>query len=168
MKTPAEELKRLLTREPRRTIAAAESLTAGHVQARIAAVSGSSGYFLGGLTAYSLEEKVKLLGVDRAHAVRVNCVSAEVAEQMARGVCTLFGADFGVATTGYAEPSRSDGVAMPFAWWALASRRDGGRFLLRHGRIECPGEARIEVQALVAEAVLAELAGFVRELSVPE
>jgi nicotinamide-nucleotide amidase len=164
VKTPADELKALLVGAPRRTLAVAESLTAGHVQARIAAVSGASAYFLGGVTAYSLEEKVKLLGVDRLHAARVNCVSAEVAEQMARGACDLFGADFGAATTGYAEPAPAEGVAAPFAWWAVAARRDGGRFVLRHGRIECPGEGRVSVQALVAEAVLAELAAFVREL----
>lgn len=160
--SPAEELKALLTCAPRRTLAVAESLTAGHVQARIAAVSGASAYFLGGVTAYSLDEKVALLGVDRAAARRVNCVSADVAEQMACGACTLFGATFAAATTGYAEPSPADGVAVPLAWWAVAEHRRGGRFVLRHGRIECPGAKRTEVQALVADAVLAELAAFVR------
>jgi nicotinamide-nucleotide amidase len=164
VKTPAEELKRLLSREPRRTVAVAESLTAGHVQARIAAVPGASAYFLGGITAYSLDEKVKLLGVDRTHAARVNCVSAEVAEQMARGACELFGADFGAATTGYAEPSPAAGVAVPFAWWAVAACREGGRFVLRHGRLECPGETRVDVQDFVANAAIAELVAFIREL----
>jgi len=41
----AVELKALLLREPRLTLAAAESLTAGNLQARIASASGSSGYF---------------------------------------------------------------------------------------------------------------------------
>ena len=64
MKTKAKvsvavELKALFLREPRLTLAAAESLTAGNVQARIASVSGASGYFRGGVTAYSIEEKVK-------------------------------------------------------------------------------------------------------------
>ena len=90
MKTKAKvsvavELKALFLREPRLTLAAAESLTAGNVQARIASVSGASGYFRGGVTAYSIEEKVKLLGVNRAAAKRVNCVSARVAEEMAAG-----------------------------------------------------------------------------------
>ena len=140
----------------------AESLTAGHLQARVAAVSGASEFFLGGVTAYSLAQKVKLLGVDRTAAKRVNCVSAEVAEQMARGVCEMFGADFGVATTGYAEPSAADGVAAPFAWWAVAHRRRGGKFIARHGRVECPGAGRIETQAIVAAAALAELVEFLR------
>ena len=164
MPAVASELKALMLRAPRLTLAVAESLTAGHVQARVAAVSGASEFFLGGLTAYSLDEKVRHLGVNRAAAKKVNCVSAEVAEQMARGVCGLFDAEVGLATTGYAEPSAADGVAVPFAWWAVAARRRGGRFSLRHGRVECPGEPRVAVQAIVAAAAVAELIAFLREI----
>lgn len=164
----AVELKALMLREPKLTLAVAESLTAGHVQARVASVSGASNFFLGGVTAYSLAQKVTLLGVDRAAAKKVNCVSAAVAEEMARGVCALFGADVGVATTGYAEPSPADGVAEPFAWWAVARRATRGKFTVRHGRVECPGAKRVEVQAIVAEAVLAELVAGLREGRVAE
>ena len=161
--TTAGELKALLLREPRLTLAVAESLTAGHVQARVAAVSGASNFFLGGVTAYSLEQKVKLLGVKRAAAKKVNCVSAAVAEAMARGVCGLFGADVGVATTGYAEPSTADGVTEPFAWWAVARRGARGKFSVRHGRVECPGASRVEAQTIVADAALEELVAWLRE-----
>ena len=133
MSAEAAELKALMLRAPRLTLAVAESLTCGRVQALIGAVSGASEYFLGGVTAYSLEQKVKLLGVGRAAAEKVNSVSAAVAEQMARGACELFGADVAVATTGYAEPSPGDGVMQPFAWWAVAHRRGRKKFLLRHG-----------------------------------
>lgn len=157
------ELKQLMRREPRKTLAVAESVSAGQVQARVAAVSGASNYFLGGVTAYTLEQKVKLLGVDRAAAKKVNGVSAQVAEEMALGVCALFGADVGVATTGYAEPSAVDGVAEPMAWWAVAQRGARGKFSLRHGRVECPGAARVMAQAIVADAALAELVAWLRE-----
>jgi len=163
MNAVATELKSLLLRAPRLTLAVAESLTVGHVQARVAAVPGASEFFLGGMTAYSLDEKVRHLGVGRAAAKKVNSVSAEVAEQMARGVCGLFGSDVGVATTGYAEPSVADGVAVPFAWWAVAQRGRGGRFSLRHGRVECPGASRIDAQKIVADTALAELVSFLRE-----
>ena len=157
------ELKVLMLREPKSTLAVAESLTAGHVQARVAAVSGASNFFLGGVTAYSLEQKVSLLGVDRRRAKKVNCVSAQVAEQMARGVCGLFGAEVGLATTGYAEPSAADGVVAPFAWWAVARRGARGKFIGRFGRVECPGASRAEAQVIVAEAALAELVAWLRE-----
>jgi len=163
MSAAAAELKDLRLRDPRLTLGVAESLTAGHVQARVAAVSGASGYFLGGITAYTLELKARYLGVDRAHATTVDCVSARVAEEMAWGACTLFGADVGVATTGYAEPSPGMGVATPYAWWAVARRNGTGKPRLRHGRVECPGAKRIEVQEIVAEAALAELVAWVRE-----
>jgi nicotinamide-nucleotide amidase len=158
------ELKELMLRSPRLTLAAAESLTCGRVQARVGATSGASNFFRGGLTAYSLDQKVKHLGVDRAAARRVNCVSAAVAEQMARGVCTLFDSDLGVATTGYAEPAPDDGVADPFAWWAVAHRRRGRFVKVWSGRAECPGATRTDAQAFVADAVLVELVAYLREL----
>jgi nicotinamide-nucleotide amidase len=158
----AAELKVLMLGEPKLTLAVAESLTAGNVQAQIAGVSGASGYFLGGVTAYSIEEKVRLLGVNRAGAKKVNCVSARVAEEMARGAAELFGADLAVATTGYAEPSVADGVVSPMAWWAIAHRRRGRVVKILSGRVECPGERRVAVQQIVAGAVLAELAAYLR------
>lgn len=161
----AAELKSLMLSEPRFTLAAAESLTCGRVQARVGEVSGASNYFLGGITAYSLDEKVRHLGVTRAAARKVNAVSAGVAEEMARGVCTLFGSDLGVATTGYAEPSPADAVLAPFAWWAVAHRGRRGKFIaVRTGRIECPGATRIEAQIIVADAVLAELVAYLGEV----
>ncbi len=163
MNSLAADLKTLMWHRPPLTLAAAESLTAGHVQARIAAVSGSSEYFLGGVTAYSLDQKVRLLGVDRAAARKVNCVSAAVAEQMATGALKLFGADVAVATTGYAEPSPADGVTAPQAWWAVAWKQGRAKPRVRHGFIECHGAKRTEVQAIVAEAVLTELVAWLRE-----
>src|SRR5204863_10010142 len=98
-------LKKLILIRPALTLAVTGSLTGGQVQAKIASISGASDYFLGGVTAYSLEQKVKLPGVNRAHAKSVDCVSQRVAVEMAAGAIRLFGADLAVATTGYAEPA---------------------------------------------------------------
>ena len=157
-------LKDLMTKKPPLSLAAAESMTCGRVQARVGAISGASNFFLGGITAYTLDAKVRHLGVDRAAARRVNSVSASVAEQMARGVCALFGSDVGVATTGYAEPSSVDKVADPFAWWALAHRRRGKFIAVRSGRVECLRATRVDAQTIVADAVLAELIAYLDEL----
>jgi nicotinamide-nucleotide amidase len=165
------KLKALLLRGPRRTLAVAESITCGHLQARIGAIPGASEFFLGGITTYTIDEKVKHLGVKRAAAKAVNSVSAEVAEQMARGAGALFGSDFAVATTGYAEPidlAQGKGkITAPFAWWALAHRQGGrsGRgkkIIVRSGRIDGPGLARVAMQKLVAERALAELVEYLR------
>lgn len=160
---PASELKKLMLRKPRLTLAVAESLTCGHVQAAIGAVSGASEYFLGGVTAYSLAQKVSLLGVDRAHARRVNCVSQRVAVEMARGACERLGADIAVATTGYAEPDRGAGVKAPMAWWALCHVRRGGRAAVISGQVEMPGTKRVQAQERVTAEVLRQLVAYLRE-----
>jgi len=155
------DLKGLMTAIPRRTLAVAESLTCGRLQARIGAISGASDFFLGGITAYSLEQKLRHLGVERAAASAVNSVSAAVAEQMARGACTLFGSDLGIGTTGYAEPSVEWRVAEPFAWWGLARRLPEGGYAVISGRVDCPGKTRVEVQDCVAAAALDALVGWI-------
>ncbi len=160
----AVQLKQLMLRPPALTLAVAESLTCGRVQARVGEVSGASDFFLGGITAYSLNQKVEHLRVARASAQRVNSVSAKVAEQMARGVCALFGSDLGVATTGYAEPSTNWKVREPFAWWAVCHRAERNLVRVFSGRVECPGASRIEVQAMIADAALGELLEYLRAL----
>lgn len=162
--TPTAELKQLLLRRPALTLAVAESLTGGHVQAQIAAVSGSSEYFLGGVTAYSLEKKVKLLGVNRAHARTVNSVSQRVAVEMAAGAVKLFDADVTIATTGYAEPAPSQKVKVPQAWWAICHRHRGGAAEILSGFVEVPDADRVTVQARVADTVLGELVKYLREV----
>src|SRR6201995_3308066 len=108
-----QELKALLLLQPRWTVAAAESLTSGPLQALLGSISGSSEYYLGGVTAYTLEQKVKLLGVDRATAQAVDSVSREVTQQMALGALNLFGSDWAIATTGYAEVAIDQAVQQP-------------------------------------------------------
>lgn len=136
-----------------RKVAVAESLTVGRVQAALGRMSGASGYFVGGMTCYVTEAKVRLLGVDAAHAAEVNAVSARVAEEMARGAAKVFGCEIGVAATGYAEPDAARGVAEPFAWVAVA-RGDA----VRVARVEGAGLGRQAMQARAAAAALRLLA----------
>lgn len=160
----AHSLKALCLREPALKLAVAESLTGGRVQAAITAVSGASGYFLGGITAYTLDQKVRHLGVKRAAAAKVDAVSAEVAAQMARGAAELFGADIAVATTGYAEPAPERNVEAPFAYWALAHRVTARRWHTVGGRVVCPGMTRDQAQRCVAEAVIGEWVAYLKHL----
>ncbi len=142
------ELKALLIGRGLR-VAAAESLTAGRVQALLSAVSGASGYLAGGVTAYRGDLKVSLLGVDPA-GVRDNWVSEQVVTEMALGARWKFGCEIGVATTGYAEPDAARDVAVPFAWWAVCGPDEA----VRAGRVEVANATRTEVQARVAAAAL--------------
>ena len=153
-----------MARRPGDGLAVAESLTSGGVQARIGAVSGASTFFRGGLTAYTLDQKVRHLGVDREEAAACDCVSESIARQMARGAANLFDARIALATTGYAEPAPDAGVTVPFAWWAVAERRDDGAWNEVTGRVECPGLDRTGVQAQVSDTVLAALLTFLAEV----
>jgi nicotinamide-nucleotide amidase len=158
------ELKELMLGPTRLTLGVAESMTCGWVQVRIGAVSGASEFFLGGLSAYELDQKVRHLGVDRAHAESVNAVSAVVAEQMALGACAFFKSDIGLATTGYAEPYPAMGVSQPFAFWALAQVLLDEAPVVLSGKIDCPGANRAQAQQRVADAVLGELVRYLVRL----
>lgn len=134
------------------SIAVAESLTAGNLQAAISSVSGSSEYFSGGVTVYNIDQKVNLLGVNRKHAASVNCVSEQVAAEMAQGVRKMFGSDIGIATTGYAEPWAPGGIETPFAWTAF-----GIKGKTHTEKIEPTISGRVAIQRLVTETALAKL-----------
>ena len=160
----AEQLKKLFAKKPRLTLAAAESLTGGNVQALITSVSGASDYFVGGITAYTLEEKVRHLGVTRRHAKAVNSVSQQVAVEMAVGACQLFGADIAISTTGYAEPSTKYHIKDPMAWWAIAHVKRGGKIAAVSGTVELPGANRLETQQGIADSVVGMLVAYLRSL----
>jgi nicotinamide-nucleotide amidase len=112
-----------------RSVATAESCTAGLLAQAFAAVEGSGDWFRGGVVAYQRETKVALLGVE-AHAP---LVSIEVADQMARAVSQLLHADVTVATTGAAGPTPLDGArpgTVAIGW--LVDRNSGSAMLHLH------------------------------------
>lgn len=142
------------------TLAVAESLTAGRLQAAIGEIPGASGFFLGGVTAYTLDQKVRLLGVDRAHAASVDCVSQRVAIELARGACTLFGSDIAAGTTGYAESAPDANVGEPMAYFAVCARRGGAIVDIAADRMGGPGLDRVEMQKHVAAKVVETIVAY--------
>lgn len=145
-----------------RTLSIAESLTSGQVQARIGLISGVSTFFQGGITAYSIDAKVKQLGVDRAAAEACNAVSEDIAKQMAEGVARTMETDVGVATTGYAEPSTEFEVEYPFAYWAIAIKGPRGRWQFTTGRVKGKGLSRVAMESRVADKVIAALSDVLK------
>ncbi len=87
-----------------RLVAVAESCTGGLMAARLTDRAGSSEYFAGGVVAYSNAAKAALTGVDPALLERVGAVSVEVADALADGARSRFGAAVGIGITGIAGP----------------------------------------------------------------
>ncbi|MGI5846735.1 MAG: CinA family nicotinamide mononucleotide deamidase-related protein [Candidatus Cryptobacteroides sp.] len=94
-----------LLRGTGKTVSAAESCTGGEIAHLLTSVPGSSEYFLGSVTSYSIPVKEKVLGVPGEIINTHGVVSAEVAAAMAEGVKNLTGSTYSVATTGLAGPS---------------------------------------------------------------
>ncbi|MGH8017044.1 MAG: CinA family protein [Opitutaceae bacterium] len=165
----AARLRPLLAAPPRLTLAVAESLTCGRLQAAIGSSPGASEFFLGGITAYAISEKVRHLEVDGDEAERCEAVSASIARQMAAGACRLFGSDLAVSTTGFAEPRPERGFASPAAFFAIARRHGARAEIVHEGFIERPGAGRIEMQdevVCVALTALEKIAQTIRDRSV--
>lgn len=145
-----------ILRSQGKTIATAESITAGNIQRMIASISGASDVFKGGITAYKLSVKSEVLGVDKDVAIRTNCVDPEIARQMAQGALKLFRTDYAIATCGYAEPFPSEKIESPFAYIAIVVRTEGEIVFLAEEKVELSGN-RIEAQIQAAALALSSL-----------
>ena len=86
-------------------LAAAESCTGGLVGHRITNIPGSSTYYMGSVTAYAYEAKVRLLGVKWDTLEAHGAVSDPVVEEMAVGARHALAADIGISISGIAGPT---------------------------------------------------------------
>ena len=99
-----EELKKR-----KKSITAAESLTAGLFQATLADFSGVSAIFNGGFVTYSLEEKSKMLDISEQELKKHGVVSEFTAKKMAEQARLKTQSDYGVSLTGVAGPDSLGG-----------------------------------------------------------
>ena len=102
------------------TLSVAESCTGGEIAHLITTVPGSSDYFLGSVTSYSPEIKVKILGVDASVIERCGIVSSAVAEAMAEGVRRVTRSTYSVATTGWADAYGDEHEPAGTVWVGVA------------------------------------------------
>jgi nicotinamide-nucleotide amidase len=143
-----EELQDVVMRllaQRKRTIATAESVTAGLVANRLAQVSGASDWLRGGIVAYTDAAKTELLGIPRELLAEHTAVSAPVAHAMAVQARALFGTDLAVSTTGYAGPTGQP-VGLVFVGLAW----DGGAKTHTYNW----GGTRAEIQSRTAKLAL--------------
>ncbi|HVX28114.1 MAG TPA: nicotinamide-nucleotide amidohydrolase family protein [Parafilimonas sp.] len=132
------------------SIALAESVTSGLLQAAFSNADGASFFFQGGITAYNIGQKSRHLFVEPLHAIECNCVSEKVSQQMAINVCNLFVSDYGIGITGYAAKLPEKNINELFAYYAIAAR---GK-ILDSGKIIAAEEEGLPAQLFYVNQVL--------------
>ena len=135
----------------KQTIAVAESVTAGHLQAALSSAVEASKFFQGGITAYNVGQKCKHLDVDPIAGLDNDCVSEQIARTMALNAARLFISNYSIAITGYATKMPEKGLNDLFAWFAIAQE---GEIILCE-KISTTKE-RVEAQVDYTRKVLQE------------
>ena len=127
LKLVSKEINEMMWRN-HKTLATAESCTAGRVASVITAVPGSSNYYKGGLVCYADEVKIQLLKVDADVIAEKTPVCEEVVRQMVISANELFHTDYAVAISGFAGPGGPDGgrsgVIVGTIWIAVGTKDD--------------------------------------------
>lgn len=144
----------LISREE--TIAMAESVTGGHLQAAFSAGMDASKYFQGGITAYNIGQKARHLHIDPIMGSRVNCVAEKIADKMAIEVAKMFASDYGVGITGYASivpEAEKEGL---FAYFSLAYK---GEIVLTN-KLNSPEKHPHDVQVEYTQQVIKEVLNY--------
>ena len=98
-----ETCARMLTDE-RKTLAVAESCTGGLLASEFVAIPGCSNFLLEGCITYSDVSKMRRLGVKQETLDAFGAVSEQCAREMAEGMRLSSGADYALASTGFAGP----------------------------------------------------------------
>ena len=93
-----------LLQEKNLQLSVAESCTGGLIGSKITQVPGSSGWFAGGVIAYSNHLKEVLLGVDHELLTNYGAVSGPVARAMAARLADRVDTEISLAVTGIAGP----------------------------------------------------------------
>ena len=105
----------------------AESCTAGMIASTLADEPGSGSWLDCAFVTYSVEAKIRCLGVNKETIERYNLTSEEVAREMAEGALKATSANVALANTGVAGPGPGEGGIAPgticFAW---SFERKGG------------------------------------------
>ena len=107
------------------TYATAESCTGGLIGHRITNVAGSSTYYMGSITAYAYEAKVRLLGIKWETLEKHGAVSEAVVLEMALGVRRALASDVGISVSGIAGPGGGT-LQKPvgYTWIGLNTAKD--------------------------------------------
>jgi PncC family amidohydrolase len=160
MDEPLEVVAGKLLRQQGLRLAVAESCTGGLVGHLITNVPGSSTYYMGSVTAYAYEAKVRLLDVRWETLEKYGAVSKETVLEMACGVRRALAADIGVAVSGIAGPGGgTPDKPVGLAWVGLSAAGVDEAW-----RFHWKGD-RVYVKEQAARAVLQRLVDYLSNSS---
>ena len=152
-----DEIKnRLIERNEKLSVA--ESVTAGYLQAALASASLALKFFEGGITTYNINQKVRHLKIDRSAGEACNCVSEQTANEMALGVCELFGTEWGISITGYATTVPESDFKL-FAWFSICYK---GKVLLVE-KIDLKNQKAEDAQVEYVNVIIEKLLGVLNK-----
>jgi nicotinamide-nucleotide amidase len=104
-----------------KSLALAESCTAGLISHRLTQIPGASKILRGAIVPYQEDLKTLELGIPKDLIQTKGIVSEAVAREMADAVRRKWGTDYGLATTGYLGPTGGDSsAALGTVWIALS------------------------------------------------
>ena len=108
-----------------KTLVTAESCTGGRLAAKFTEIPGASSYFIGSVVSYATSAKNDVLQISEALIAKHSVVSSEITKVMAEKARAMFKADFAIATTGNAGPTKGDSdVEIGTVFIAVASPDD--------------------------------------------
>ena len=136
----------------KQTLSISESLTGGLLTSEIVSISNSSKIFKGGITAYTLDIKEKVLGIPLSHTEPTDGVDQRTAELMAKNVSELMDSDYGLSTTGIAE--RYD--ERPEQAYISLYIKETDTFINKHIVLDYPSNTNLDIRTIVRTRITNE------------
>ncbi|GAB4417037.1 MAG: hypothetical protein OHK0032_13040 [Thermodesulfovibrionales bacterium] len=102
----------------------AESCTGGLISHLLTCLPGASDFFDSSVVCYSLESKIKLLGIKRALIKTHGVISEEAARAMAIAIRKKRKTDFSMSTTGIIGPEPVEDKRVGFVYTAVDCERE--------------------------------------------
>jgi nicotinamide-nucleotide amidase len=135
------------------TVSVCESCTGGMFGSILTSLPGSSGYFYGGIIAYSNASKEKF-GVRPAILLRHGAVSKKTAREMANSARELLMTDIGVGITGIAGPgggSKNKPVGLVYIAISFHDSGQVKRHILKGSRGQIRQKACVKAMDMLIE-----------------
>lgn len=150
---PLSECARLLALQ-KKSIACAESATAGRFCSSLALRAESGQILIGGIVCYDVQVKTGLLGISKEFIERFTPESAEVTKALAEALPNLFSSDVYLAITGLVSPGGSETSEKPVGTIFIHVKIDGKDFSARQTFSGSPEDIILQAVDRAAQCIV--------------